>query len=649
MRSYRTAFPCSSIAKGVVEVEDSCACELPQKLFCGTTVMTAQRFNKEEIPEEIEQCSDDMYCAHDLTTSTELQPDEEEVDFEGRGTKVLHGVVSKCCCSSEVPGEPHNSGRILCRLWQDSDGCRQLVGKHYHSWNNMPSKYSGLRNYGRCVVPRTSDHMRVGLYPQIGPGERSRQQQKQRDELLDEEDVDFYGSHIKVIGGIPTKCCCASDQLGKPEESVRILCKLLPGDIGCKQHLGKHYHSWNKMGSKYSRLRNFGRCVVSFESRNRFFSEGHLGHPRATPAGLPFVRDERVVAQLGLTTPGPYCVFTDIDDTLVASGGAKGGVKGSLAGYDFTYYPHEIYPGAAQFGLEVGRGMTSSTPPAQVLLSARPKLFSLSDTSPDVLAWKDVAEKNGVNWGIDVTGAKYGNLLDVFAGYTQGFGETKVANWRQGCKEPNLASIFIGDDGQGDVYAGWRMLMESASAVNASQKVVAVFIHSVRPGDPAGWGDLEPRKYPQDRMFFFGTYASAAVQAHSASLMTMDGLARVLRSMMDSHVFTLCCMQNCPGVKYDGQDYQCHDINKASSKALAPSSLEACVKAPCRHEVFCDGQVKSGWRSISGPVGSRCRPLLREWKEAVLAWEQAAGASFPGREADKGCRCIGGKDSTTEV
>merc|ERR550532_1028527 len=65
----------------------------------------------------------------------------------------------RCCCQSEqVSGS--NSSYLSCSLAEAGgwfSGCRTLMGRGFHSWNNMPRKYENLENYGKCVTLHPAD------------------------------------------------------------------------------------------------------------------------------------------------------------------------------------------------------------------------------------------------------------------------------------------------------------------------------------------------------------------------------------------------------------------------------------------------------------------------------------------------------------
>lgn len=75
-------------------------------------------------------------------------------DMQGEKELRIDNAITKCCCI-EV------NGVIECELVQAraywGNGCRQIKGDRYHSWNNMPKKYMLMVNYGRCAVRAGAD------------------------------------------------------------------------------------------------------------------------------------------------------------------------------------------------------------------------------------------------------------------------------------------------------------------------------------------------------------------------------------------------------------------------------------------------------------------------------------------------------------
>jgi hypothetical protein len=161
-------------------------------------------------------------------------------------------------------------------------------------------------------------------------------------------------------------------------------------------------------------------------------------------------------------------VFSDLDDTLLCSKGAKKG----LTGLDILCDEKgEIYPGAIQFMLELGRGSNqSASPPRVVPLSSRPSLSKvpkvevrIQEDHPLNVAFESYAAREddagrARDWGLDLGRAQYGRLLKslpaVFRRY-EGMARSKVEGWME--FNSKVPSFFIGDNGQGDAEAAQIM------------------------------------------------------------------------------------------------------------------------------------------------------------------------------------------------
>mmetsp|Transcript_11564 Transcript_11564/g.24352 ORF Transcript_11564/g.24352 Transcript_11564/m.24352 type:complete len:546 (-) Transcript_11564:16-1653(-) len=165
-------------------------------------------------------------------------------------------------------------------------------------------------------------------------------------------------------------------------------------------------------------------------------------------------------------------VFSDLDDTLKCSRGKW------LHGIDMNCDKSgEVYPGAIQFMLELGRGPREGEvllPPKVVPLSARPEeltrlgILKIDVKSPLNVAFQEAGRAhNASGWGIDVEGAQYGSAWNGFKSYESGLSKKKFLGWSKFSATLNLSTIFIGDNGQGDVRAAQMMLEDQDSALLA--------------------------------------------------------------------------------------------------------------------------------------------------------------------------------------
>ena len=85
-----------------------------------------------------------------------------------------------------------------------------------------------------------------------------------------------------------------------------------------------------------------------------------------------------------------------------------------------------------------------------------------------------------------------------------------------------IALVFIGDSGQGDVRVGERLLTEFAGSVDA------VLIHDVVGTDAA-----VRAQYAERGIVFFDTYVGAAVAVHGLGLISDAGLRAVADATLD--------------------------------------------------------------------------------------------------------------------
>lgn len=203
----------------------------------------------------------------------------------------------------------------------------------------------------------------------------------------------------------------------------------------------------------------------------------------------------------------PVKVITDIDDTVVSSGGHRlFGRK--LAGIDTQFKRGEFYPGVTQFVLELAhasridfggfnrRSVPSSCdlsdPSKLCVLTARPKelkfALALKPTCKVAKAFETCGTACGkTSWGMgDV---HYGSLMEVIRSSRRGWRkfntfEQMVAADEQ--KGDSRQYVFIGDTGDRDEDAAERM------AAKYPHKLRAVFLHAVYPAPtvatPGGQG-----------------------------------------------------------------------------------------------------------------------------------------------------------------
>ena len=241
-------------------------------------------------------------------------------------------------------------------------------------------------------------------------------------------------------------------------------------------------------------------------------------------------------------------VVSDVDDTLKSSGGvALAGVN--LGGVDIQYERGDIYPGVAQFMLEVslfrrgrsgsGSGSTMSgnnnskpCPPKVAILTARAEEFKaaleLKEDSKIAVALRQAAEASGVSqWGLGPV--LYGSVAEWIVGERKGL--RKFTNFERLLEQDPTGTIFqyiyVGDTGEKDQEAGETMLREYPEVVKA------IFLHTVSNEEDQNLIVPPPRLINGRPVIFFRTYVGAALAAMQLGLIDVDGLQRVIDAARD--------------------------------------------------------------------------------------------------------------------
>mmetsp|Transcript_44124 Transcript_44124/g.104417 ORF Transcript_44124/g.104417 Transcript_44124/m.104417 type:complete len:761 (-) Transcript_44124:112-2394(-) len=291
-------------------------------------------------------------------------------------------------------------------------------------------------------------------------------------------------------------------------------------------------------------------------------------------------------AQLSPQGDAGLKVFCDIDDTLTSSGGKF------PAGSDGSWAKHSMYPGAVAFlkalcvyrpgRIEWGRSKPTIVEPEEqhngpaagspgrasprqpvverknlsthgyrahvgvlpedecslIFLSARPHMykgiaermtFSLFDrlvieeklhTSPQLLPGK-------------MASGLFAFLFTPIIG-TRAWGPVgheKFESVKLYMKLfPEYNFVFIGDNGQGDVLAAELMV------ANLGKRFISAYIHRVVPDKTtlSMYSEKTAESWAKRRLFFFDTYAQAAVLAFEQGHIDKDGLLCVVKSAEDA-------------------------------------------------------------------------------------------------------------------
>lgn len=230
-------------------------------------------------------------------------------------------------------------------------------------------------------------------------------------------------------------------------------------------------------------------------------------------------------------------VVTDIDDTVVSSGGVK--IFGvALGGIDNLYKRGHFYPGGIQFVLELSNSLKKAStqvvnelPSNVAVLTARAKEFkfalALKPNGKLCSAFAKAGVANGVNgWGIgDVY---YGSVKEWILQHRKGL--RKMQNFEIMMNgddaldghEVHRKYIIIGDTGEKDEEAAER------AAMKYPDRLRAVFMHQVYDiKTKDSQVRRATRKVNGVPFYYFRTYVGAATTAYRNKMISKEALKRV--------------------------------------------------------------------------------------------------------------------------
>eukprot|EP00668_Euglena_longa_P030061 GGOE01037466.1.p1 GENE.GGOE01037466.1~~GGOE01037466.1.p1 ORF type:complete len:455 (-),score=96.80 GGOE01037466.1:259-1623(-) len=227
-------------------------------------------------------------------------------------------------------------------------------------------------------------------------------------------------------------------------------------------------------------------------------------------------------ADMQLPPCGRY-VFADWDNTIV------------------VYATQVLFPGAARFLHELRGDMDDpdvvARSPKVMVLSARADLGPVGDRLFQVLAVDGEGIHGGTLYGnpmADCIAPRLAHLTtspavaeDVVC---RAFAARKVQNveeWKVEKWDPNLALplYFVGDNGEGDVYAAEAML--------AKGLIAGAFIRRVTPFDRALFPHKPPCLRAHPGLLYFDHYEQAALLAFEGGLLTAAARDRVVQAFRD--------------------------------------------------------------------------------------------------------------------
>lgn len=220
-------------------------------------------------------------------------------------------------------------------------------------------------------------------------------------------------------------------------------------------------------------------------------------------------------------------VLSDIDDTLVSSGGSF------PKGVDTNFPKQSIYPGVLAFYRELNLG-TSGEDAAEKLrhgdlafISARPHVY------------KDVSESTTYNKirklqkdrGLHTTATLLAGSLDTGSRFlvtkdSEALAQKKYENFKEYLRiYPEFTCVFVGDNGQGDVRAAELVMGDK----DIGSLLTRTYVHVVQGIEETFVRDSSLRTYNnKSRICYFNTYVDAAIDAYESGLIRKTGLQRLM-------------------------------------------------------------------------------------------------------------------------
>mmetsp|Transcript_18565 Transcript_18565/g.44722 ORF Transcript_18565/g.44722 Transcript_18565/m.44722 type:complete len:360 (-) Transcript_18565:125-1204(-) len=239
-----------------------------------------------------------------------------------------------------------------------------------------------------------------------------------------------------------------------------------------------------------------------------------------------------------------YLLFSDIDDTIICSGGSW------PKGTDDLCYTDEVYPGLMQLYLELSAGPDFvAHPPFFRLVSARPKITVGDPKSLEKKSWNKLSNAtgllNGRTWGVDEDRSGFGRFVDFFSTDWAATAERKAQNIIKSLTKPGghytqagdgaKGYIWIGDSGQGDFLTGVKLMR------SGGEEPAYVLIHNLESNKESHQPDLATLPDSQRDKFIF--YTSIKQLAHvllKRGAITEAARDRVNKAIQNSAIYRLC-------------------------------------------------------------------------------------------------------------
>ncbi len=230
-------------------------------------------------------------------------------------------------------------------------------------------------------------------------------------------------------------------------------------------------------------------------------------------------------------------IMTDIDDTIYPNTEHSTYIAGS----DASWHNKVPYPGIKLFYYRFYQQMQNKYAKYSTILSATPGALKTSKLRNTIL--KEVLRKYGFIQGPESKIKILSNIGSIVENYntisnkrvadklTELFvllGNTKFERFKQYISIfPEYKILFIGDNGQGDVLAGQRML--ELTDTDELRDRCNVFIHKVY--DIGNYKTVNEEAQNISRMHFFKNYAEVATRFSALGIFTEDQASDIKRAI----------------------------------------------------------------------------------------------------------------------